>query len=82
MVLLSFHLSCFADEWQAVFWVETKGLTLEEVDAIFEGSKHSSVPDVERVRKGTEQIDMNPYGGVDHKDVDGKMGGGPAVQEI
>lgn len=27
---------------QVIFWVETKGKTLEEIDAIFEGEKHSS----------------------------------------
>lgn len=43
---------------QAVFWVETKGKTLEEIDALFEGEKHSSVPDVEMIRKGKEQIDV------------------------
>ncbi|KAF8855322.1 putative hexose carrier protein [Acephala macrosclerotiorum] len=43
----------------AVFWVETKGKTLEEIDAIFEGEKHSSVPDVEMVRRGEAQIDTS-----------------------
>ncbi|OKL63982.1 hypothetical protein UA08_00454 [Talaromyces atroroseus] len=42
----------------AVYWVETKGKTLEEIDAIFEGEKHSSVPDVELVRQGKETIDI------------------------
>ncbi|OJD30974.1 hexose transporter [Diplodia corticola] len=28
----------------AYFWVETKGLTLEEVDEIFDGTKHSDAP--------------------------------------
>lgn len=41
-----------------VYWVETKGKTLEEIDAIFEGEKHSSVPDVELLRKGKEHIDV------------------------
>jgi hypothetical protein len=41
-----------------VYWVETKGRTLEEIDAIFEGQKHSSVPDVETVRKGEATIDL------------------------
>ncbi len=36
----------------AYYWVETKGKTLEEIDAIFEGEKHSNVPDVELVRTG------------------------------
>ncbi|KAF3763113.1 putative sugar transporter [Cryphonectria parasitica EP155] len=40
----------------AVYWVETKGKTLEEVDAIFEGAKHSSVPDVEAVRQGEKTV--------------------------
>lgn len=38
--------------------METKGKTLEEIDALFEGEKHSSVPDVEMIRKGKEQIDV------------------------
>ncbi|KAI0179770.1 putative hexose carrier protein [Hypoxylon sp. FL1284] len=42
----------------AVYWVETKGKTLEEIDAIFEGEKHSSVPDVEQVRKGQATLDV------------------------
>ncbi|KAK6080092.1 hypothetical protein SCUP234_05448 [Seiridium cupressi] len=42
----------------AVFWIETKNKTLEEIDAIFEGEKHSSVPDVEHVRQGVETIDV------------------------
>lgn len=42
----------------AVYWVETKGKTLEEIDAIFEGEKHSSVPDVETVRKGEATVDV------------------------
>jgi hypothetical protein len=43
---------------QAVFWVETKGKTLEEIDALFEGHKHSNVPDVELIRKGKATIDV------------------------
>ena len=40
-----------------MYWVETKGRTLEEMDAIFEGEKHSSVPDVEAVRLGKATVD-------------------------
>lgn len=40
-----------------MFWVETKGKTLEEIDAIFEGEKHSNVPDLEMVLKG--KVDVN-----------------------
>lgn len=43
----------------AYYWVETKGKTLEEIDAIFEGEKHSSVPDVELVRRGEKQLDLD-----------------------
>ncbi|KAJ5606669.1 Lactose permease [Penicillium lagena] len=41
----------------AYYWVETKGKTLEEIDALFEGEKHSSVPDVEKIQNGDKQID-------------------------
>ncbi|KAH7351282.1 major facilitator superfamily domain-containing protein [Rhexocercosporidium sp. MPI-PUGE-AT-0058] len=34
------------------YWVETKGLTLEEVDERFDGVKHSSVPDLEELKRG------------------------------
>ncbi|TVY83652.1 High-affinity glucose transporter [Lachnellula suecica] len=42
----------------AYFWIETKGKTLEEIDAIFEGEKHSSVPDVEAIRRGEAELDV------------------------
>ncbi|CAI6331431.1 unnamed protein product [Periconia digitata] len=35
-----------------VFWVETRGLTLEEVNRLFDGVKHSDVPDLEAVVEG------------------------------
>ena len=41
-----------------MYWVETKGKTLEEIDAIFEGEKHSDAPDVEAVRKGEVKLDV------------------------
>lgn len=43
----------------AYYWVETKGKSLEEIDAIFQGEKHSSVPDVELVRKGEKQLNID-----------------------
>lgn len=54
---------------KAFYWVETKGRSLEEIDAIFEGQKHSTVPDVEAVRKGEatvnlEELEMDIKGGV------------------
>ncbi|OJJ45259.1 hypothetical protein ASPZODRAFT_119430 [Penicilliopsis zonata CBS 506.65] len=42
----------------AYFWVETKGKTLEEIDAIFDRNKHSDVPDVEMVRSGKGRVDV------------------------
>ncbi|OAL44064.1 general substrate transporter [Pyrenochaeta sp. DS3sAY3a] len=33
-------------------WVETRGLTLEEVDKLFDGVKHSDVPDLEAIQSG------------------------------
>ncbi|KAJ5371528.1 Lactose permease [Penicillium cataractarum] len=41
----------------AYYWVETKGKTLEEIDALFEGEKHSSVPDIEVLRRGEKVLD-------------------------
>ncbi|KAI0870055.1 putative hexose carrier protein [Hypoxylon argillaceum] len=43
----------------AIFWVETKGKTLEEIDAIFEGHKHSSIPDVKDVDRGDKEIEAS-----------------------
>lgn len=38
-------------------WVETRGLTLEEVDRVFDGVKHSDVPGLEAVQEGLEIVD-------------------------
>lgn len=38
--------------------METKGKTLEEIDAVFEGQKHSAVPDVEEVRQGDKTVSL------------------------
>lgn len=35
------------------FWAETKGKTLEEIDEIFDGVKHSNVPDLEAIKAGS-----------------------------
>jgi hypothetical protein len=37
-------------------WVETRGLTLEEVDKVFDGIKHSNVPDLEDIKAGKYDI--------------------------
>ena len=39
--------------------METKGKTLEEIDAIFEGEKHSSVPDIEILQRGDKELDID-----------------------
>lgn len=45
----------------AYFWVETKGKSLEEIDAVFHGEKHSDVPDLEVIRRGevTKSVEDN-----------------------
>jgi hypothetical protein len=44
---------------QVLFWVETKGKTLEEIDAIFDGGRQrSNAPDVEEVRRGKKTINV------------------------
>lgn len=40
----------------AWFWVETKGKSLEEIDEVLEGTKHSDVPDLELIYKGEEKV--------------------------
>lgn len=55
---------------KAVFWVETKGKTLEEIDEIFEGEKHSNVPDVEMVRKWKVNIDVGVIDQELHEEVE------------
>lgn len=38
------------------YWVETKGKTLEEIDELLDGVKHSEVPDINAVRDGKEEL--------------------------
>lgn len=42
----------------AYYWVETKGKTLEEIDALFEGEKHSDVADLEMIYQGKETVNV------------------------
>lgn len=37
--------------WVFFFWVETKGKTLEEIDEVFDGFKHSDVPDLDELNE-------------------------------
>lgn len=38
------------------FWVETKGKTLEELDEVLDGVKHTDVPDLEKLYQGKEDL--------------------------
>lgn len=51
-----------------IFWVETRGLTLEEVDRVFDGEKHSNVVDLAKVRQGIVEVD--PLAVIEGKEVD------------
>ncbi|KAL5314270.1 hypothetical protein ACEPPN_018695 [Leptodophora sp. 'Broadleaf-Isolate-01'] len=46
------------------FWVETKGKTLEEIDEVLDGEKHTSVPDLEDILRGKADVD-NIFEGID-----------------
>ena len=48
-------------------WIETKGKTLEEIDELIEGKKHSDVPDLEKVLAGKEVFDEH-YARADDKE--------------
>lgn len=54
MINASFNVLLWG--WIAYYWVETKGHTLEEIDAIFDGEKHSDVPDLDIVARGKADI--------------------------
>jgi len=51
------------------YWVETKGKTLEEIDQVLEGVKHSDIPDLETIYRGKAEVgelvvrDMNEVKG-------------------
>lgn len=40
----------------AYWWVETKGRSLEELDEVLEGTKHTDVSDLENIYRGKEEI--------------------------
>lgn len=40
----------------AVFWVGTKGKSLEELDVIFEGERHSDAPELVLVYRGEATV--------------------------
>ncbi|KKY16284.1 putative hexose transporter [Diplodia seriata] len=67
-------------------WVETKGKTLEEIDAIFDGHKHSDVPDVEQILHagvpGTviEGVELNRGSMEGVEEVDVSVGKGKEVK--
>ena len=40
----------------AFFWIETKGLTLEEIDRLIDGVKHTDMPDLEDIKNGNAVV--------------------------
>ena len=42
--------------------MEVKGKTLEEIDALFEGEHHSSVPDIEILLRGKNDLNIEFVG--------------------
>lgn len=39
------------------YWVETKGMSLEEIDRVIDGEKHSDVPDLALIVQGRAAIE-------------------------
>lgn len=48
--------------WVAWYWVETKGRTLEEIDEVLDGVKHSDAPDLDAVARGKVDIIVEERG--------------------
>lgn len=53
-----------------IFWVETKGKTLEELDEVLDGVKHTDVPDLEKIYQGKESVGEEVAEAVRTKSVD------------
>lgn len=51
MINGAWNIAIFVFIWY--YWVEVKGKTLEEIDVVFDGVKHSNVPDVGMVLSGS-----------------------------
>jgi hypothetical protein len=43
--------------WTYFYWVETRGKTLEEIDELFDGQKHTSMPNLADLRNGKAGAD-------------------------
>jgi MFS-type transporter involved in bile tolerance (Atg22 family) len=56
MINASWNILFFAFVY--FYWVETKGRTLEEMDELFDGEKHSDVPDLAMV-KNKQDLELN-----------------------
>lgn len=41
--------------WVFFFWVETKGMTLEQIDTLFDGVKHSDAPDLANLKEARDE---------------------------
>lgn len=54
-------------------WVETRGLSLEEIDKVFDGIKHSSVPDLGDIKADkTLIVDIGDVAHISEQHVEGK----------
>ncbi|TQN64837.1 putative metabolite transport protein YwtG [Colletotrichum shisoi] len=71
----------FAFIW--CYWVEVKGKTLEEIDALFDGKKHTDTPNMRAVMDGTEDESWRRYlsdwmrlnfGGIYHEGIASRFG--------
>lgn len=43
------------------YWVETKGKTLEEIDELLDGTKHSDAPDLELAYEEKDKRDLKEH---------------------
>lgn len=43
------------------YWIETKGKTLEEIDELIEGKKHSDVPDLEQIIREEARVEKEKH---------------------
>ncbi|CAK7235265.1 hypothetical protein SEUCBS140593_009226 [Sporothrix eucalyptigena] len=55
----------------AYFWIETKGKTLEEIDELIDGTKHSDIPDIDIIRQGKTDLG-EVLVGMENSGLDGK----------
>jgi hypothetical protein len=68
----AWDILCFI--WIYFYWVETRGKTLEEIDELFDGEKHTNVPNLDDMRAGKAGLDEILVGTepIDNKRVEAK----------